>query len=79
MRTFVLATALLPLLVGTALARGSGGHGGAAHGGSGPGYGGPDPASLGPLAATDWRVQWVQRHEQVAPVAGPVGQQAPAS
>jgi hypothetical protein len=83
MRKLILAAVLLPLVSGAALARGpggNGGHGGPAHGGSGPSYGEPGDGGYGPLADSDWRVQWVQQHEQAAPVAGPaLPQQAPAT
>jgi hypothetical protein len=82
MRKLILALLVLPLLSGAALAKGPGGHGGpggASHSASGPSYGGPDPSQLGPLADSDWRVQWVLKHQQTAPLAGHVAPQGPTT
>ena len=83
MNKLILALVVLPLLGGVALAKSGGGngggHGGATNGGRGGSYGGVDPADLGPLAQSDWRVQWVLQHGHPAPVAAAAGQPGPAS
>ncbi len=85
MRKLILAILVLPLLCGVALAKGPGhgghgGHGGPSPGVSGPGNGGVQPGDLGPLAGTDWRVQWVLQHQLgEVPLAGPGVQQGPTT